>query len=149
MFRQRKIPWRRKKARWGYKPCYGIDPWWYAWSEYSTWLETGLCFKWTDLIAFSFGKSYNIMHQRITGLCPFYREKNVVPWLVLLKLAGVWQGCQYPQGFLEKSHVSFTKSCTALSLCIYSLCDCHVTLCGLLLALQKASCSLYQLTCYL
>jgi len=86
-------------------------------------------------------ENYYVMHKNTTRLYLFYRE-NGMAILVLLKLAGVWQGCQYPRGFLEKSHVSFTKPCTALSTCIFSLCDCRVTLCGLLSALQKASCSL-------
>lgn len=104
-----------------------------------------------EQMLYLFGKkeSYSIMHQSTIGLYPFHRETNVMTGLVLLKLAGVWYGCQYSQPFHDKTPVFFIKSCTVMSLCLFSLCNCHVTLCGLLLALQKASCSLRLSTSFL
>lgn len=88
-------------------------------------------------------ESYCVMHQGTTGLyTPVLQREERDAMTSPTEAGRSVAGLPIPARFLEKSYVSFTKSCTAWSLCIFSLQDCHVTLCGLLLALQKASCSL-------
>lgn len=63
--------------------------------------------------------NHNVMHQSNARLYVFYRE-NGMPIRVLLKLAGVWQGCQYPQGFLEKNLMFLPQSPALLWVYVFS-----------------------------